>query len=166
MVEQSFSRHRLQPRNGKKATLVADGPAFKEDKGMGDFGLLHHVELQVSNLESSVGPWAWMFDVLGYTPYQEWSGGRSWRHGSTYIVVASAPRDGAHDRRDAGLNHLAFHAGTTQDVDRLWKAAPQHGWNQLYVDRHPWAGGDEHYAAFLDNAERFKVELVATDPKY
>lgn len=131
---------------------------------MSDFGSLHHVEIQVSDLEASVGSWAWLFDILGYTPYQEWNGGRSWRHRSTYIVVASAPRDGIHDRRDAGLNHLAFHAGTTQNVDRLWEAAQQNGWNQLYVDRHPWAGGDEHYAAFLDNVERFKVELVATDP--
>lgn len=127
MVEQSSSRHRLQPRSDRKATFVADGPASREDDGMGDFGLLHHVELKFSNLESSVGPWEWMFDVLGYTPYQEWSGGRSWPHGSTYIVLANALRDGAHDRRVAGLNHLAFHAGATQDVDRLWKAAPQHG---------------------------------------
>jgi hypothetical protein len=38
----------------------------------------------------------------------------------------------------------------------------QHGWSQLYADRHPWAGGPDHYAAFLENGERFKVELVAT----
>ena len=131
---------------------------------MEGFGSLHHVELQVSDLEASLGPWAWLFDALGYTPYQEWSGGRSWRHGSTYIVLGDAPRDGTYDRRFPGLNHLAFHSGTRQNVDRLWQEAPENGWNQLYVDRHPWAGGDEHYAAFLENVERFKVELVAADP--
>lgn len=81
-------------------------------------------------------------------------------------MLASTSRDGTHDRHLAGLNHLAFHTGTTRNVDRLWKAAPQIGWNQLYVDRHPWAGVDGHHAAFLDNVERFKVELVAIDPKY
>lgn len=148
-----------------QATFIAGGPYPREDNGMDDFGLLHHVELQVSDFESSVGPWAWLFDALGHAPYQEWSGGCSWRHGSTYIVLGSAPRDGTHDRGVPGLNHLAFHAGTTQNVDRLWAAAPANGWTHLYTDRHPWAGGDEHYAAFLENVERFKVELVAADPK-
>lgn len=27
----------------------------------------------------------------------------------------------------------------------------------------PFAGGERHYAAFLEDAERFKVELVASD---
>ncbi|WP_442892429.1 hypothetical protein [Curtobacterium sp. USHLN213] len=31
----------------------------------------------------------------------------------------------------------------------------------LYEDRHPHAGGPDHHAAFLEDAERFKVELVA-----
>ncbi|OUE29805.1 hypothetical protein BFL35_13370 [Clavibacter michiganensis] len=31
----------------------------------------------------------------------------------------------------------------------------------LYADRHPFAGGPDHRAAFLEDAERFKVELVA-----
>ncbi|WP_414171330.1 hypothetical protein [Clavibacter tessellarius] len=61
------------------------------------------------------------------------------------------------------LSHLAFHAGSAADVDRLWDAAPAHGWSRLYADRHPFAGGSDHRAAFLEDAERFKVELVA-DP--
>ncbi len=74
---------------------------------------------------------------------------------------------GANDRRNAGLSHLAFHAGDQQNVDRLWHEAPAHGWSGLYKDRHPWAGGEPssdtpgHYAAFLENEERFKIELVA-----
>ena len=43
----------------------------------------------------------------------------------------------------------------------MWMSALDHGWSQLYADRHPWAGGPDHYAAFLENGERFKVELVA-----
>lgn len=48
-------------------------------------------------------------------------------------------------------------------LERLWRLAPSHGWAHLHTDRHPFAGGERHYAAFLEDAERFKVELVASD---
>jgi hypothetical protein len=124
-------------------------------------GILHHVELQSLDPATSTPAFDWLLRELAYEPYQDWPGGRSWRLDATYIVLAAAPRAAEHDRRGAGLNHLAFHAGTRDDVDRLWNLAPEHGWRQLYADRHPHAGGDDHYAAFLENAERFKVELVA-----
>lgn len=124
-------------------------------------GSLHHVELQTQGLPAAVRSWDWLLTELGYTEYQRWSGGRSWSLGSTYIVVTDAPRDGAHDRRGAGLSHLAFHAGPPAAVDRLWRMGPEHGWAHLYADRHPWAGGPDHDAAYLENGERFKVELVA-----
>lgn len=127
-------------------------------------GSLHHVELRVCDLEESGRAWAWLLGRLGYEPYQEWPDGRSWRLGGVYIVIERAPLAGAHDRRMPGLSHLAFHAGTRRQVDELWASAPANGWSQLYTDRHPWAGGPDHYAAFLDNAERFKVELVASTP--
>jgi catechol-2,3-dioxygenase len=124
-------------------------------------GILHHVELQSLDLRSTTPAFDWLLGELGYAPFQEWPGGRSWRLGATYLVLAAAPGATPHDRRAAGLSHLAFHAGTRGDVDRLWEAAPEHGWRRLYADRHPYAGGGDHYAAFLENAERFKVELVA-----
>ncbi|EPR75361.1 hypothetical protein ADILRU_2317 [Leifsonia rubra CMS 76R] len=40
--------------------------------------------------------------------------------------------------------------------------APSFGWEHLSATRHPWAGGKGHCAAFVENGERFKVELVAT----
>ena len=43
----------------------------------------------------------------------------------------------------------------------MWQTADEHGWRQLYAKRYPWAGGPEHYAAYLENDDRFKVELVA-----
>ncbi|MCP2635547.1 VOC family protein [Microbacterium sp. HD4P20] len=135
-----------------------------EDGRMHRFGAIHHVELQTADLARAIPHWDWLLGELGYLPYQEWEGGRSWRNGEAYIVIARAPRPGSHDRRGPGLSHLAFHAGSEADVDRLWAAATGHGWTQLYTDRHPWAGGDEHYAAFLENADRFKVELVASPP--
>jgi hypothetical protein len=36
-----------------------------------------------------------------------------------------------------------------------------HGWTLLFPDRHPHAGGPDHYAAYLENTDGFEVELVA-----
>ena len=35
-----------------------------------------------------------------------------------------------------------------------------HGWHELYADRYPHAGGDQHTALFLENSEGFEVEIV------
>jgi catechol 2,3-dioxygenase-like lactoylglutathione lyase family enzyme len=66
-----------------------------------------------------------------------------------------------HQRQRAGLNHLAFHVADHHQVDALVAEAPQHGWRLLFPDRHPYAGGDQHYAAYLEDTEGFEVELVA-----
>lgn len=66
-----------------------------------------------------------------------------------------------HDRHRPGLNHLAFHAGHANNVDTMANDGPQHGWTLLFPDRHPHAGGPEHYATYLQNSDGFEVELVA-----
>jgi hypothetical protein len=33
----------------------------------------------------------------------------------------------------------------------------------LFADKHPYAGGPEHYAAYLAGTDGFEVELVAAD---
>jgi catechol 2,3-dioxygenase-like lactoylglutathione lyase family enzyme len=66
-----------------------------------------------------------------------------------------------HDRCRPGLNHLAFHVASREELDELTLHAPDHGWRLLYPDRHPFAGGDDHYAAYLENREGYEVELVA-----
>jgi catechol 2,3-dioxygenase-like lactoylglutathione lyase family enzyme len=130
-------------------------------------GALHHVELRVADLDGARASWGWLLERLGYRTYQQWSAGTSWRLGETYLVVERANTDAAHDRRIAGLSHLAFHAGSPDDVDRIAADAEANGWSPLYAERYPWAGGAPsadfagHYAAYLENAERFKVELVA-----
>ena len=126
-------------------------------------GRLHHVELWVPDLPRAVAEWGWLLTRLGYEQFQDWPAGRSWRRGATYIVVEQSPALSAagHDRLRPGLNHLAFHAGTRMDVDAAVQDAEANGWTLLFADRHPYAGGPEHYAAYLANADGFEVELVA-----
>jgi catechol 2,3-dioxygenase-like lactoylglutathione lyase family enzyme len=129
-------------------------------------GDLHHVEIWVADLESAITTWGWLLTELGYSPYQEWPDGRSWRLNATYIVIERSPAlsDQHHDRLRPGLNHVAFHAGTASDVERLATAAQLNGWRLLFSDAHPHAGGDDHYAAYLENAAGFEIELCAAEP--
>ncbi|WP_018351239.1 VOC family protein [Longispora albida] len=128
--------------------------------------MIHHVELWVPSLAEAARSWGWLLGELGYEVYQDWPGGRSWKAGGAYIVFEESPAmlPGGHDRMRAGLNHLALHAGTQSDVDRLTAEAPAHGWELLFADRHPHAGGPEHYAAYLTDQQGFEVELVAGTP--
>ncbi|MGY1642399.1 VOC family protein [Geodermatophilus sp. SYSU D00703] len=128
-------------------------------------GLLHHIELWVPDLARAHRSWGWLLTALGAEPYQSWSHGRSWRSGEVYVVVEQSPAMacGRHDRCAPGLNHLAFHAGSPAELDRLVAEAPSHGWRLLFPDRHPFAGGPEHRAAYLEDADGYEVELVA-DP--
>jgi hypothetical protein len=36
-------------------------------------------------------------------------------------------------------------------------------WRELFADTHPYAGGPDHYAAYLASTDGFEVELVADD---
>ncbi|MBF8186495.1 VOC family protein [Nonomuraea sp. K274] len=126
-------------------------------------GTLHHVEIWVPDLRRAIACWEWLLEALGYSRFQDWDDGRSWRLGATYLVVERSPALTAdrHDRRRPGLNHLAFHVGSRGALDALVEQAPGHGWTLMFADRHPYAGGDRHYAAYLENADGFEVELVA-----
>jgi RimJ/RimL family protein N-acetyltransferase/catechol 2,3-dioxygenase-like lactoylglutathione lyase family enzyme len=124
---------------------------------------VHHVELWVADLAAAEKTFGWLFSELGWHEYQRWERGVSWRLGDGYVVVEDSPaRSGdRHERTAPGINHLALHAGTRADVDRITAAAPEHGWRLMFADRHPHAGGPDHYAAYLENEDGFEVELVA-----
>ena len=125
-------------------------------------GRLHHVELWVPDLARAARSWGWLLGELGYRPFQEWPAGRSWRLDETYVVVEQSPAMTApgHDRLRPGLNHLAFHVAGRDGLDALVLRAPEHGWRLLFADRHPHAGGPDTYAAYLEDADGYEVELV------
>ncbi|SDC94267.1 VOC family protein [Glycomyces harbinensis] len=133
----------------------ADGPALH--------GLLHHVELWVPDLDRAAASLGWLLESLGYEPFQDWDAGRSWRLGPSYVVVERSPAltGERHDRCAPGLNHLAFHVRDDVEVERLAAEGADHGWTLLFADRHPFAGGAHHFAAYLENQDGFEVELVA-----
>lgn len=127
-------------------------------------GVLHHVELWVPDLERSTASLGWLLESLGYQRFHSWPSGRSWRLGPTYLVMeqSTALTGDTHDRRAPGLNHLAFHVDGEAEVERLVGEAGRHGWTLLFADRHPYAGGEQHFAAYMEDQDGFEVELVAS----
>ncbi|AFZ71741.1 VOC family protein [Natronobacterium gregoryi] len=126
-------------------------------------GQLHHVELYVSDFETSVDFWGWWLTELGYERKDEWDGGRSWINGPTYVVIVQADDDtAAFDRRTPGLNHLAFHADSREQVDYLTECARARDDSRvLYEDQHPYAGG--YYALYCESPKGLKLEAIAPD---
>lgn len=126
-------------------------------------GRLHHVEMWVKNFpvaESSLG---WVLERLGYQRGKSWATGATWNGAGEYIVIESGTdvESDTHRRRRPGLNHLAFMGGSRHEVDLLARRATSHGWTLLFADKHPYAGGADHYAAYLENEDGFEVEIVA-----
>ncbi|UJW57796.1 VOC family protein [Bacillus sp. A116_S68] len=128
-------------------------------------GLLHHIELNVADLHTSLHFWGWLLSKLGYSIYQSWEKGQSWKLDETYIVFVQTREKhlpfGYHRGR-TGVNHLAFHLDTKEEVDDFASLLKERGITILYKDKHPYAGGLSHYAVYFEDPNRIKVELVAT----
>lgn len=130
-------------------------------------GRLHHVELWVADHDRALASLGWILARLGYVRVDTWPSGSSWQGAGEYLVLESGPDvlAGPHERRSPGLNHLAFHAGGPDDVEPLTRQALENGFTLLFADRHPHAGGPDHYAAYLEDADGFEIELVAELPR-
>ena len=155
-----------KPRNSENSKHAA--PASEETAAVVGAprvatGTLHHIEIWVKDLEAARSSMGWLFERLGFVPKDTWNDGASWAGNGTYLVLEAGPDilPGPHERRRQGVNHLAFNAGTRAEVDLLARRAASHGWSLMFGDKHPYAGGREHYAAYLENPEGFEVELVA-----
>ncbi|WP_077324811.1 VOC family protein [Virgibacillus siamensis] len=101
-------------------------------------GLFHHIEIYVSDLKRSTEFWGWFLEELGYTTFQEWNGGQSWKLEDTYIVFVQTEErflDVPYHRCRVGLNHLAFHADSRQHVDEMLEKLNTKGINILYEDK-------------------------------
>lgn len=127
-------------------------------------GVIHHIELYVSDLKKSMSFWSWFLEELGYELFQSWESGKSWKLGETYIVFVQTEErflDIPYHRSRVGLNHLAFHASSRQHVNEMTDQLKARGMDILYTDKHPYAGGENYYAVFFEDPDRIKVELVA-----
>ncbi|MDQ3628588.1 MAG: VOC family protein [Actinomycetota bacterium] len=126
----------------------------------------HHVELWVADFASARPRWAWLLGELGWRVLAEWDRGTSWGSPqSGYLVVEQSPdvRDASHDRIAPGMNHVALRIDDRVDLDALVAASPGRGWRLLFPQSHPYAGGPQRCAAYLEGDDGFEVEIVVQD---
>ncbi len=130
-------------------------------------GTLHHIEIYVSDLNRTILFWEWLLtEKFSYKVFQKWNSGISFIFEDTYIVFVQTEKkylDNSYNRKNTGLNHLAFHCSSREFVDTLTKELNEKNIRILYADRHPFAGGEDYYAVFFEDPDRIKVEVVADD---
>lgn len=124
---------------------------------------VHHLDLWVQDAGRAADEWGWLLEEL------DWEidlPGTSWRHpDGTYLFLERSPDllDEPHERRRPGLNHLAVTVADRARLDRVRAESTAHGWHELFADRYPHAGGEQHTALYLENSEGFEVEVVLED---
>ncbi|MBK7158487.1 MAG: VOC family protein [Ignavibacteria bacterium] len=130
-------------------------------------GIIHHIEIYVSDLERTILFWEWLLTKkFTYEIFQKWDSGISFKLGETYIVFVQTEKkylSNPYNRKNTGLNHLAFHCSSKEFVDTLTKELKEKNINILYADKHPYAGGENYYAVFFEDPDRIKVEVVADE---
>ncbi|MBL0108607.1 MAG: VOC family protein [Ignavibacteria bacterium] len=130
-------------------------------------GIIHHIEIYVSDLKRTILFWDWLLTKkFTYEIFQKWDRGISFKLGETYIVFVQTEKkylSNPYNRKNTGLNHLAFHCRSKEFVDTLTKELKEKNINILYADKHPYAGGENYYAVFFEDPDRIKVEVVADE---
>lgn len=127
-------------------------------------GLLHHVEIYVDDLQATIDFWGWFLARLGYSVFQQWEAGISFKMHETYIVFVQTEakhKDSGYHRCHSGLNHLAFHAESREFIDTITAELRTRNIPILYEEHHPYAAGEGCYAVFFEDPMRMKVELCA-----
>ncbi|MDG5472791.1 VOC family protein [Jeotgalibacillus sp. ET6] len=126
--------------------------------------MIHHLEIYVSDLKQSHKYWSWLLGSLGWSPYQKWEKGFSYKCSEAYLVFVEAEEDfkeAGYHRKRIGLNHLAFHAQSKEHVDELAAEMKRRKERVLYESQYPFVGGPAHYALYGEDPDRIKVEIVA-----
>ena len=127
-------------------------------------GRLSHIEIYVSNLAKSIEFWSWFLtEKFNYEIYQKWEEGISYKLEETYIVFVQTEIEflpTKFNRKNTGLNHLAFYCQERIFIDKLKEDLDQKRYKVLYNDKHPFAGGTNTYAIYFEDPDRIKVEVV------
>jgi hypothetical protein len=124
---------------------------------------VHHLDLWVRDVAVARAEWGWLLGELDWAADVEGEAAMAWRHDDgTYVFLQGVPEDTGeeHDRMRPGVNHIALTVEDRAALDRLRAESSEHGWHELFADRYPHAGGEEHVALYAENSEGFEVEIV------
>ena len=131
-------------------------------------GLIHHLDLTVKDQWVSCDFYDAVLGFMGYRRVREDKRGFDWELTSPGGIFASvgvakaegAGRGRAHDRYSPGLHHVAWHAESRADVDRLYEFLLRIGATVLDPPADYPAYGDGYYAVFFSDPDGLKLEFV------
>ncbi|WP_374571554.1 VOC family protein [Phenylobacterium sp.] len=131
-------------------------------------GAVHHVDLTVADPQVSRPFYDAVLGFMGYRLSAEHPAGFDWdlEDGaggfcSIGVVAAKGPnRARAHDRYSPGLHHLAWNAGSRDDVDALHALLQEIGAQVLDAPADYPQYGEGYYAVFFADPDGLKLEYV------
>ena len=130
-------------------------------------GLVHHIDLTVSDLARSRDFYDHLLTYMGYARSDDHDNGTDWDwqgpgpFHSIGILRARGPGAGrAHDRYSPGLHHLAWNAESREDVDRLHTLLVARGATILDAPADYPRYGPQYYALFFADPDGLKLEYV------
>ena len=128
-------------------------------------GAVHHIDLTVIDLAASTPFYDKVLGFLGYRKTREDDVGSNWelrenRRLICEVDIRPARSDRVHDRYSAGLHHLAWHAESRGDVDRLHELLLAMGARILDAPADYPQYGAGYYAVFFADPDGLKLEFV------
>lgn len=131
-------------------------------------GFVHHIDLSVTDLARSRAFYQAVLGHMGYLAGEDYGGrGQDYdlRVGADFCSIGIRVSEGpnaarAHDRYAPGLHHLAWSAGSREDVDALYALLKRIGATVLDPPADYPQYGAGYYALFFADPDGLKLEFV------
>lgn len=133
-------------------------------------GLVHHIDLTVSDLAASRRFYDAVLGFLGYRRTVDYDDGTDWDlvqsdpavpFHSIGVVAARGPgRDRVHDRYSPGLHHLAWASDSREDVERMHAMLLSIGATILDPPADYPQYSPDYHAVFFADPDGLKLEYV------
>ena len=131
-------------------------------------GFISHLDLNVQTPSESIRFYALLLETLGFEQTELTDSARaSWRliadSGAHFEIEIrhsrGQPQSPSHVRDDPGIDHLAFHAESTSDVDAIHQVLISNGY---VVDEPPrlYDYSPGYYAVAFDDPDGIRLEVV------
>jgi catechol 2,3-dioxygenase-like lactoylglutathione lyase family enzyme len=127
-------------------------------------GAIHHIDITVRDVARSTAFYARLLPRVGFRRIADAIEGPLWAGAQLEVGLQAARASSAssHDRYSPGLHHLAFSAGTRDDVDALHRELVELGVPVLDPPAEYPHYAPGYYAVFFADPDGIKLEYVFT----